>query len=81
MKTLKASVLHLFLFSGANSFIIENESAVQLRNEAHKVDNLQFFIMAKKSNQKPVEETDINNDVLMQMDSEDSNEIEDSQFI
>jgi hypothetical protein len=34
--------------------------------------------MAKKSNQKPVEETDINNDVLMQMDSEDFDEIEDS---
>ena len=33
--------------------------------------------MAKKPNQNSVEETDINNDILMQMDSEDSDDFED----
>ena len=37
--------------------------------------------MAKKPNQNSVEETDINNDILMQMDSEDSDDFEDSLLI
>ena len=37
--------------------------------------------MAKKPNQISVEETDINNDILMQMDSEDSDDFEDSLLI
>lgn len=37
--------------------------------------------MAKKPNQNSVEETDINNDILMQMDSEDSDDLEDSLLI
>lgn len=37
--------------------------------------------MAKKPNQNSVEETDINNDILMQIDSEDSDDFEDSLLI
>lgn len=81
MKSIQASVLHLFLFQTASSFIIDNQSAIQLRNEARKVDNLQFFIMAKRPIQQSFEENDINNDVLMQMESDDSDDLEDSLLI
>ena len=37
--------------------------------------------MAKKPNQNSVEENDINNDILMQIDSEDSDDLEDSLLI
>ena len=81
MNSIWASVLHLLLFQTASSFIIDNQSAIQLRNEARKVDNLQFFIMAKKPFQQSFEENDINNDVLMQMESDDSDDLEDSLLI
>jgi hypothetical protein len=37
--------------------------------------------MAKKPNQKSFEQTDLDNEVLMQMESDDSDDLEDSLLI